>query len=81
LLIPCAQIDLSGNYLKVEGGKAIAEAIAFSHSLTECTLLKNEFDVETATILTKVKGAENLTLWHPTRADRGCIQGEKPQAS
>jgi hypothetical protein len=58
----CVQIDLMYNNLQVEGGKAIAEAIVFSPSLTECTLLENEFDGETATMLAKISKDKQISL-------------------
>eukprot|EP00966_Prymnesium_polylepis_P052998 1227130-Prymnesium_polylepis.1 len=76
------QIDLSQNALYAEGGKAIAEAIAVSRSLTECTLLKNAFDVETATMLAKISKDKQISLCgiapDQTQAD---FQGQNIQAA
>jgi hypothetical protein len=55
-------INVSNNDLGVAGGKAIAEGIHGSRSLTECTLLKNSFDVETATVLAKISKDKQISL-------------------
>ena len=43
--MPC-QVDLSWNDLGPGGGKAIAEGIRVSRSLTECDLRRNNLDKE-----------------------------------
>jgi hypothetical protein len=55
LPFPCVQINLSRNELLAEGGKATAEAIAASPSLTSANLLGNGFDDEDVSMLLKVK--------------------------
>ena len=50
-----------GNYV-LEGIQAIANAIAVSRSLMECTLLRNHFDVETATMLAKISKDRRISL-------------------
>jgi hypothetical protein len=53
---------LSDNELQAKGGKVIAEAIAVSRSLTECTLLNNAFDIETVTMLAKISKDKQISL-------------------
>jgi Ran GTPase-activating protein (RanGAP) involved in mRNA processing and transport len=69
-----AQLDLGGNELGAESGKAMVEALktntAFRTvtldgavlSIAELTLLKNRFDVESATMLAKIGAERGIML-------------------
>jgi Ran GTPase-activating protein (RanGAP) involved in mRNA processing and transport len=68
------QLDLGGNELGVESGKAMVEALKANTtfctvtldgsvlSIAELTLLKNRFDVETATMLAKIGAERGIML-------------------
>jgi hypothetical protein len=56
------EADFSGQSLKPADGILIAAALEFRGSLTECTLLKNKFDVETATMLAKISKEKQVSL-------------------
>ena len=56
-------LDLSKNKLGSVGAKAIAEAVQSGTAvLTECSLLKNELDVESATMLAKIGTEKRIML-------------------
>jgi len=55
-------LDLSFNELDAEAGTAIAEALRFNAVLTECTLLKNGLDVESAKMLAKIGTEKRIML-------------------
>jgi hypothetical protein len=68
------QLDLGGNELGVESGKAMVEALKTNTtfrtvtldgavlSIAELTLLKNRFDVESATMLAKIGAERGIML-------------------
>ncbi|KOO27154.1 hypothetical protein Ctob_012414 [Chrysochromulina tobinii] len=68
------QLDLGGNELGVESGKAMVEALKMNTtfrtvtldgavlSIAELTLLKNRFDVESATMLAKISVEKGIML-------------------
>ena len=56
-------LDLGDNDIRVEGAKALADALKSGKCvLTECSLLKNDFDVETAKMLAKISTEKRIML-------------------
>ena len=59
---PLTSINLSWSMLGPADAKALVDGGAFRGSLTECTLLKNEFDVETARMLAQISKEKKISL-------------------